>query len=169
MKLVRTFVGAPWGFYLLSAGFLSMMEAFAVFWGFALPESFNRPFGRKNLADFWSNWNMSATSLFRDYIFFQRWGFKRPNFYANSFIVFVLVGAWHRADAYWVMWGAYHGVGYGVYLWWKQHKKAFARPWMRLEGKRYDVAAAALTYVFVCVGWALPPKILALAAHLVPR
>ena len=159
VKLLKGFTSAPWSFYLRVAGLYSLMEALAGFWGIDVPPSFNAPFGRRNLADFWANWNMTATNIIRDYLFFARWGFAKPNFYLNSIIVFVLVGAWHGSNAYWLIFGAYHGIGYCGYLWFKRHKLRFG------AGRAGALAAAALTYVFVCSAWMLPSQIIRIAEH----
>ena len=122
LRLLSGFLVGPWSFYLGTAAMFSLMEALAAFWQLDVPPSFNAPFGRRNLADFWANWNMTATNLLRDYLFFARWGLPKANFYLNAMIVFVLVGAWHGSNAYWLIFGAYHGVGYCAYLWLKLHK-----------------------------------------------
>src|SRR5205823_6125040 len=67
------FVSGPIGFYLTAAGYFQWMELLGGASGFNLPQSFNRPIGRPNISSFWMNWNMSATYVFRDYLFFNRW------------------------------------------------------------------------------------------------
>lgn len=161
-KILLWFAIAPWAFYLVTGGYFRLMECLAVCWGFNLPASFNWPFGRRNISDFWANWNMTATNVFRDYFFYNRWGMKKINVYLNTMILFVLVGLWHGSNGYWITWGAMHGVGFCVFLWHKQHRGTFgfstdgqlatARKWL----------AVAATYVFVCSCWVLPPQILKL-------
>ena len=72
-KLIVAFGISPWSFLLTWAGFYKLMECLALMWGLKLPASFNAPFGRTNLSEFWANWNMTVTSVFRDYLFYSRW------------------------------------------------------------------------------------------------
>lgn len=152
---------APWTFYLLMAGYFKMMELAARGCGLTLPPSFNNPFAKRNLSAFWSSWNMSATAAFRDTLFYQRWTRPSVDLYINTFIIFVLVGAWHGANAYWLLWGTLHALGFCAYL-------AVSRRWPGgvSEGRATALASWALTYVFVVSCWAVPPQIIKLGAGL---
>ena len=156
-KLLVLLIVAPWGFLLQASGFFRSMEVFARPWRIHLQPSFNRPFGRPNISDFWANWNITVTAVFRDYLFYNRWGRRRINVYVNSLVLFVLVGAWHAPNSYWILWGFFHGVGFCVYLWYKQ-KGQRLRP--LFAGPRGDVLARALTYLYVVAAWAVPPQLM---------
>ncbi|MGE0882729.1 MAG: MBOAT family O-acyltransferase [Blastocatellales bacterium] len=159
-KLSLWFFIAPWAFYLVTGGYFRLMECLAVCWGFNLPASFNWPFGRRNISDFWANWNMTATNVFRDYFFYNRWGMKKINVYLNTMILFVLVGLWHGSNGYWITWGAMHGIGFCVFLWHKQWRRKFDASTDNQQATVGKWLAAAATYVFVCSCWVLPPQIL---------
>src|SRR5205814_3189155 len=116
VKGLNIFFFAPWGFLWLAGGTFHVMEAAASLWALTLPPSFNAPFGRPNLSEFWANFNMTATRVFRDYVFMTRWGLKRPNLYLNAVLVFVFCGAWHSFNAYWLLWGLLHGLGFALFL-----------------------------------------------------
>jgi D-alanyl-lipoteichoic acid acyltransferase DltB (MBOAT superfamily) len=161
-KLVIAFSLAPWAFYLLWAGYFNFMEVLALFWGLSLPPSFNRPFGRRNLSEFWANWNMSATSVFRDYFFYNRWGLAKANLYINTLIVFLMVGVWHGFNGYWILWGLLHGIGFCGYLWYSANKSRFAIWRHKVRYSPFRLAAQIATYVYVCSCWFLPPTILKL-------
>lgn len=163
VNLAVWFGTAPWSFFLVWAGFFRLMEVLGRLWRVELPPSFDAPFGRPNISDFWANWNMTATAVFRDYLFYNRWGFRRANAYVNTMILFVTVGLWHGANAYWVLWGALHGVGFCAYLVYKRRRAA--------DATRVGMPtplAAALTYVFVCSCWAVPSVVLKLVGALAP-
>jgi hypothetical protein len=164
-RLAIVLVAAPWAFLFQAAGFFRAMEACSRTWNLTLPPSFNRPFGRPNISEFWANWNMTVTSVFRDYIFYNRWGRRRPNVYLNSLVLFVLVGAWHSANAYWVIWGAVHGIGFCIYLLYKQKTKSLHA---LFRGRLGRLAAIVVTYLFVVGAWALPPQLLKLWSMLLP-
>jgi D-alanyl-lipoteichoic acid acyltransferase DltB (MBOAT superfamily) len=157
----------PWGFLLTYSGFFSTMECLAQAWGLRLPPSFQRPFGQINLSRFWAGWNMTVTSLIRDYLFFNRWGFRRSNLYVNTVIVFAAVGLWHGVNGYWLIWGLLHGLGFGVFLAWRRiaERHRFEPP--RLPAGLAGVPSRIATYLFVCACWVLPPQILAILP--VPR
>ena len=152
-------VTGPLGFYLTYAGFFHLMQVLAVPAGFALPDSFRWPIGRQNVSEFWANWNMTATRVFRDYLFYNRWGGRRHHVFVNVMILFALVGLWHAANAYWLLWGLLHGALFCTYLFWRRYNTRLA--FIPLRGTRAArVAAAVLTYVCVCACWYVPSKIL---------
>ena len=158
-NLASIFFTAPFGFYLTTAGYLRLMEAMGRPCGFQLPMSFNFPLGRENISAFWANWNMTATAVFRDYLFYNRWGLQGYHVYVNTIIVFVMVGLWHAANAYWILWGFLHGLLFCGFLFWRKHAKQLAH--LPLRGTPLSqTAARILTYVLVCACWYLPSKIL---------
>jgi membrane protein involved in D-alanine export len=161
-KFVIVLVTVPWGFYLLVAGYLAILENLALLWGIVLPPSFNLPFGRRNIAEFWANWNMTATSVFRDYVFYNRWGRKNFNIYFNTLILFTLVGLWHSVNWYWGLWGVLHGIGFCVYLWHKKHQKKVHLELPQLFANQGRMLGAVATYLYVCAAWALPSQLIKL-------
>ena len=158
-KLLVALLSAPGGFYLVTAGYFQFMEGLALPVGITLPPSFNYPIGRENIAMFWANWNMTATAVFKDYLFYNRWGFQRYNIYLNTIVLFTLVGLWHAANAYWLLWGFLHGILFSGYLAWRHYVKPVTH-----DAGRWPVFsklwAPALTYVAVCSCWYLPSKII---------
>ena len=162
-KLADAFGISPWSFLLLWSGYYKLMEYLALMWAVKLPPSFNRPFGRPNISEFWANWNMSATSVFRDYLFYTRWAGRRPNLYLNTMIIFLLVGVWHGLNWYWVIFGLMHGVGFCCFIWYRQRQnlKRF-----EIKGIPFQLFGRAITYVFVCSCWIVPSRILKLLGRI---
>jgi D-alanyl-lipoteichoic acid acyltransferase DltB (MBOAT superfamily) len=156
---LTTFVSGPMGFYLSTAGYFHLMEVLGRPAGFKLPPSFNFPIGRENISLFWMNWNMTATLLFRDYLFYNRWGRRTYNIYFNTVLLFTLVGLWHAANAYWILWGFLHGLLFCVFLLWRKYNCRLGA--IPLRGTALARAAArVLTYVLVCMCWYLSSKII---------
>ncbi|MEP7274366.1 MAG: MBOAT family O-acyltransferase [Acidobacteriota bacterium] len=153
---------APWSFYLIWCGYFRVMECMARCWGLRLSSSFRLPFGRRNISEFWANWNMTATAVFRDYCFYNRWGMKRASVYLNTIILFTLVGLWHGASGYWVIWGLLHGVGFSLFLWYKANRQRFTEWHRPALAKPIRFVSAMATYIFVCSCWVLPPHVLKL-------
>jgi len=149
----------PVGFYLTNAGYFHLMESLGQPAGFKLKESFNFPFGRENISIFWANWNMTATAVFRDYLFYNRWGLRTYNVYFNTLLVFTLVGLWHAANAYWILWGFLHGLLFCGFLIWRKYGNRLSG--IPLRGTSIaQMAARTFTYVSVCACWYLPSKII---------
>ena len=150
-------ITGPIGFYLTTAGYFQIIENLGGLSGVAVPVSFNSPIGRVNLSEWWANWNMSVTSLFRDYLFFNRWGMKTYNPFVNSIILFTLVGLWHAGNWYWFLWGLLHGLLFASFLAWRRYvPREFLLPLRGTNASR--TFAAALTYGSVCAAWYLPSK-----------
>jgi len=163
-NVISTFVTGPLGFYLTSAGYLHWMELLARCCCVKLPESYNSPVGRENISAFWMNWNMTATYVFRDYLFYNRWGRRNYNVYFNTLLLFTLVGLWHAANAYWILWGFLHGLLFCTFLVWRKYGQRLDLP---LRGTPIsNLAARASTYFCVCMCWYLPSKILQKAGAL---
>jgi alginate O-acetyltransferase complex protein AlgI len=165
-KLLDIFATGPWSFYLSTSGTFHLMECFALCWGIELPPSFNWPFGKRNIAEFWNRWNMTVTRVCRDYLFYNRWGLKRVNVYLNLMLVFLAVGLWHSTNLYWGTWGLLHGAGFCVYLWYRNHKQRFALTAQMVPIKIREIGSSALTYIFVCLCWYAANKITALLVNL---
>jgi D-alanyl-lipoteichoic acid acyltransferase DltB (MBOAT superfamily) len=165
-KLLDGFGISPWGFLLVWGGYYKAMECLALMWGVKLSPSFDRPFGRENISKFWANWNMTATSVFRDYLFYNRWGRKRINVYFNTLLIFTLVGMWHSFNLYWVMWGLLHGIGFCIFIWYSQStlRQSLQDSRWRTWGSRY--VGGLVTYVFVCSCWILPSQFLKLMGRI---
>lgn len=156
---VATFLTGPFGFYLATAGYLDWMVLLGRPCGIKLPESFNYPIGRENISAFWMNWNMTATFVFRDYLFYNRWGRKSYNIYFNTILLFTLVGFWHAANVYWILWGFLHGLLFVAFLLWRKFGQRLHN--LPLRGTAASkTAARLLTYFSVCMCWYLPSKIL---------
>jgi D-alanyl-lipoteichoic acid acyltransferase DltB (MBOAT superfamily) len=152
-------ITGPLGFYLTYAGYFHLMQTLARPAGFKVPESFNFPIGRENISAFWMNWNMTATYVFRDYIFYNRWGRRTFNIYFNTMVLFTLVGLWHAANAYWILWGFLHGLLFCSFLLWRKYGTRLA--FLPLRGTfAAQAAARGFTYLCVCSCWYLPSKIL---------
>ena len=159
-KGIVLFGTGPIGFYLRTAGTFHVMECFGCFWGLTLPPSFDKPFGRPNIAEFWKHWNMSVTSFFRDHLFFNRWGLERPNLYLNSLVLFTFMGLWHSINWHWFLYGLLHGIAFCVFIWWRAHRNEPLIRALALPPAAANVISRAGTYVFVCVATIAPSKLI---------
>jgi D-alanyl-lipoteichoic acid acyltransferase DltB (MBOAT superfamily) len=159
LKVADWFGFNPWRFYLGAAGYSNLLIAAGAWTGIRLPTVFDRPFGRPNLSAFWANWNIPVTSLARDVMFYGRWGVGRGDAYVSAIAVFLVIGLWHAGNAYWVVWGLMHGVGYCVFLAYTRRLRAgdhLARSVQAI------VPGGLVTYLFVCGCWAFAPQVVRL-------
>ncbi len=129
------------------SGYSDMAIGLGRMFGFGLPENFDRPYSAESVTEFWRRWHMSLSRWFRDYLYLPLGGNRRGprRTYVNLGVVFLLTGIWHGAGLPFLFWGAYHGF------------------WLIVERVRGRAPAAGgrnparqlLTFVIVCVGWAL--------------
>lgn len=146
--------------------------------GFDLPENFNMPYLRQNLAAFWQNWHMTLTDWFRSYFFLplSRQLLRRklpiPDFLVAQAATMTLIAFWHGVTVNLLLWGLWHAVG--LYA----HKLLAdrTRPWyLRMRRRKWAqwiiyVSGVALTFHYVVMGWvffALPEP--ALSVHYMGR
>ena len=133
------------------SGYTTTAIGAALCLGFSLPQNFNAPYAAVGFSDFWRRWHISLSTWLRDYLYISLGGNRKGRLrtYANLMITMLLGGLWHGASWTFVVWGALHG----LYL-------AVERVLTEALGKRavfetlaFRLAAAALTFVLVCVAW----------------
>lgn len=131
------------------SGYSDMAIGIAAIWDFDLGKNFNLPYLAENPSDFWRRWHISLSSWFRDYVYIPLGGSRRGKLrtYVNLFITMVLSGLWHGANATYLVWGAYHGLGCVIH---------------RLLGKRgsqktpwQTALCTAANCLFVSAGWVI--------------
>jgi len=120
--------------------------------GIRIPENFDWPYVRTNIADFWRHWHMSLYKWLVDYVFIPLGGSRGTTAFVcrNVMIVMLVSGIWHGAGLNFVVWGAWHGVLLVIYRLWSMRRQKTKEPpsWVsRMRGW-------LLTYVSVNLGWA---------------
>ncbi len=119
--------------------------------GIKVPENFDWPYIRTNIADFWAHWHMSLTKWLTDYLFIPLGGSRRApsRVYLNVLVTMGISGLWHGAGLNFVVWGLWHGmllVGLRV---WRSLRGPVENPsWLAVAG------SWTLTFVSVQIGWA---------------
>jgi alginate O-acetyltransferase complex protein AlgI len=119
--------------------------------GFDFPQNFHRPYLAWSITEFWRRWHMTLSAWLRDYLYIPLGGnrFGAYATYRNLIITMLLGGLWHGANWTFVIWGGYHGVLLAI-------ERALgigrARGAAPPRGLR-RIAASALTFVLVIVGW----------------
>jgi alginate O-acetyltransferase complex protein AlgI len=120
--------------------------------GLSVPENFDWPYFRTNIAQFWKHWHMSLYSWLVDYVFIPLGGSRvaPPRILGNVMITMLVSGLWHGAGLNFVVWGLWHGLLLVTHrLWTGWRPPAPSGPtW---PGR---IAGWGLTYVMVNFGWA---------------
>ena len=130
------------------SGYSDMAIGLARMFGFVFPENFNRPYSAVSITDFWRRWHISLSTWFRDYVYIPLGGNRvgTGRTYFNLSVVFLLTGLWHGANWTFLVWGAFHGVCLIV------ERFTGIAAW---APTRFVVLRRILTFVLVCIGWAL--------------
>ena len=90
------------------SGYCDIATGTARFFGIRLSKNFaNRYYFTPSRTESWNSWNITVTSWFRDYVFFNiSKGVKnQKRLEFNRLITFVITGLWHGASWSFVIWG----------------------------------------------------------------
>jgi alginate O-acetyltransferase complex protein AlgI len=122
--------------------------------GIRIAENFARPYGARNVAEFWRRWHISLSSWIRDYVFVPLGGSRRGRLATalNLVVAMALAGLWHGAAWTFVAWGLWHGAGLALHRAWS----AAVVPrvgLLRRESAVLRYASVAATFAFVTCGW----------------
>ncbi|HEY2433892.1 MAG TPA: MBOAT family O-acyltransferase [Vicinamibacterales bacterium] len=121
--------------------------------GFAIPENFDWPYFRTNIADFWRNWHRSLTRWLTDYVFIPLGGSRagRWRVSANVMTTMLVSGLWHGASLNFLVWGAWHGGLLVIHRWWVTRRGSRPAAPPTALGRFSSWAA---TFAAVTCGWA---------------
>ncbi len=136
--------------YFKFAGYSDIAIGVALLLGIRIRENFNRPYLARNIADFWRRWNISVTSWCRDYVNLPALALTRNRSLAALASMLVL-GLWHEVSWRYLLWGAFHGMGFAVWRAWRGLREKMDIPERRVEA----VGSWALTMMFVVASFAI--------------
>jgi len=129
------------------SGYTDLALGSAHLLGFKLPRNFDWPYRARSSQDFWRRWHMTLSRWLRDYVYIPLGGSRhgRARTFAALLLTMFLGGLWHGAGWTFIVWGLWHGAGLAIHRWFREGPgRALRIP---------TVAAWALTFVFVLVGW----------------
>jgi alginate O-acetyltransferase complex protein AlgI len=134
------------------SGYSDIAIGSARLFGLEVPENFDWPYFRTNIASFWRHWHISLTRWLMDYIFIPLGGSRVApgRIYFNLLVTMLVSGIWHGAGLNFLVWGAWHGLLLTLHRMWVQWRGP-ARP----DRPFHRVALSAVgTFAWVNVGWA---------------
>jgi alginate O-acetyltransferase complex protein AlgI len=149
--------------YLDFSGYTDVAIGLGMLAGVNLPENFDKPYLKMNLAAFWNSWHITLARWFRSYFFnpLTRWFRTGP--LANSSVLIiligqistmVLIGLWHGISWNFAIWGLWHGVGLFIHNRWVDFMRTSKPSIMhRLPEPAIKVIGTLLTFHFTTIGW----------------
>lgn len=135
------------------SGYSDIAIGSARLFGIRVPENFDWPYLRTNIAEFWKHWHMSLYRWLVDYVFIPLGGSRiasRPRIYVNVLITMFLSGLWHGAGLNFIVWGLWHGMLLSVHRLWTNWRGVSATP-PSTAGKLFGWG---ITFVMANLGWA---------------
>lgn len=142
--LIATFFFA-FQIYCDFSGYSDIAIGTARMFGINLMENFKMPYMSKNIKEFWSNWHISLSSWFRDYLYIPLGGNKKLHI-RNILIVFIVSGLWHGANWTFIIWGTLHGCYFLI-----QH---FISKHVTIHTKTsFKSLKTVFTFSIVCFAW----------------
>jgi alginate O-acetyltransferase complex protein AlgI len=105
--------------------------------GLNVPENFDWPYFRMNIAEFWRHWHISLYRWLVDYVFIPLGGTRGSLLFGcrNIMIVMLVSGLWHGAALNFVAWGAWHGALLVGHRLWRRWQPFAPRPTSRVRAR----------------------------------
>lgn len=126
--------------------------------GFRLPENFDSPFKSKNVAEFWTRWNVSLGYFFRYVIYFpllkemmtKHPGLKHYFTPALLMLIMCLMGLWHGFQLGFILYGVVHGVALVVHYFYSLLKPKIQRRYAGVfQSRGYQIFSWVATHGFI--------------------
>ena len=115
--------------YLNFSGTMDIVIPIARFFGYDLPENFDRPWMARNFIDFWSRWHITLSNFLRDNVFFPVLKFVAEKGAGRSgllignliggFFAFILMGLWHGTQYMFFWLGIFLAIGITINRLWE--------------------------------------------------
>jgi alginate O-acetyltransferase complex protein AlgI len=132
------------------AAYSTIARGIARLFGVELMRNFLTPYFSTNPSEFWTRWHISLSTWLRDYLYIPLGGNQhgRLNTMRNLMITMLLGGLWHGAGAFFVVWGAYHGLLLVLYRLVPIDSFLIER-----LGRFGKVLSILIFFHLVCIGW----------------
>jgi alginate O-acetyltransferase complex protein AlgI len=150
--------------YLDFSGYTDIAIGIGMLLGIRLPENFDQPYLKQNIAAFWQSWHITLSNWARFYIFspLSRYLLKRQSRPPMQIIVFaaqlstmLVIGLWHGVSWPFVVWGLWHGIGLFIHKVWSDRTR---QTYLQLQSgswqkRAWTAAGWFITFQFVMLGW----------------
>ena len=165
--------GAGWMWILLYAysfrlyfdfsGYTDVAIGMGVLMGFRLPENFDQPYLKTDLAAFWNSWHITLAQWFRAYVFnpltrsLRRGALQHKIWLiilAGQLITMTLIGLWHGVAINFTLWGLWHAAGLFIHNRWVEFRRVRQ---LNLQpgylARVEPFMGGLITFHFVSLGW----------------
>jgi len=142
------------------SGYSDIAIGIGILFGIKLPENFDRPYLKTNLAAFWQSWHMTLSSWARFYVFspltralLMRKVKSLQVVFITQMATMLVIGLWHGVTLNFFIWGAWHGLGLFIHKQWTDRTRA---RYMRLSDRQKRavmVISWFVTFHYVVIGW----------------
>ncbi|MBR0855683.1 MBOAT family O-acyltransferase [Bradyrhizobium liaoningense] len=132
------------------AAYSTIARGVARLFGVDLMRNFLTPYFATNPSEFWTRWHISLSSWLRDYLYVPLGGNRGGQLATlrNLMITMLLGGLWHGAGAFFLVWGAYHGLLLVLY-----RLVPIDEFLIKRFGRVGKAASIVLFFHLVCLGW----------------
>ena len=156
--------GYAFRLYFDFAGYTDIAIGLGLLFGIRLPENFNRPYLKTNIAAFWQSWHMTLSNWVRFYVFspLSRALLRRKPRPSLTLIVFIsqmatmiVIGLWHGIAWNYFIWGVWHGAALFVHKMWSDRTRKWYRGLQEKprEKRAWTLFSWFITFNYVVVGW----------------
>lgn len=155
------------------SGYSDIAIGIALLLGIQLPENFDRPYLKQNIAAFWQSWHITLSNWVRFYVFsplsralLVRKANPILSVLVAQVVTMAIIGLWHGVTWNFLIWGIWHAVGLFIHkLWSDRTRRWYLALNQRPHLKRvWMLTGVMITFHFVVLGWvwfALPSTALA--------
>ncbi|WP_315806539.1 MULTISPECIES: MBOAT family O-acyltransferase [unclassified Bradyrhizobium] len=118
--------------------------------GVELMRNFLTPYFSTNPSEFWTRWHISLSTWLRDYLYIPLGGNQHGHLKTlrNLMITMLLGGLWHGAGAFFIVWGAFHGLLLILY-----RLVPIDALLIKRLGRLGQVLSTIFFFHLVCIGW----------------
>lgn len=146
------------------SGYTDIAIGIGQLFGIKLPENFNQPYLKRNIALFWQSWHITLSQWVRFYVFspLSRYLLMRKHKPSPTMLALVgqlttmlVIGLWHGVTWGFVAWGLWHGFGLFIHKVWSDRTRPYylkLRDYPRL-GQALGILGIIITFQFVTLGW----------------
>jgi D-alanyl-lipoteichoic acid acyltransferase DltB (MBOAT superfamily) len=125
---VNIFSGVYWWYSMICfsiqiycdfSGYTDIARGLAKILGFDFSLNFKTPYSSTSFKEFWSQWHISLSTWFRDYLYIPLGGdrISSGRTHLNLWITMLVSGLWHGASWNFVLWGALHSFYLSLEKW----------------------------------------------------
>jgi alginate O-acetyltransferase complex protein AlgI len=150
--------------YLDFSGYTDVAIGSGLLMGVRLPENFDRPYFKPNIAAFWNSWHITLAQWFRAYFFnpltraLRAGRVKLPTgaiIFIGQISTMALIGLWHGIAWNFLLWGLWHGLGLFLHNRWVdlQRSRSGWFPQRLLQSRALRILSVLFTFHFVLLGW----------------